>query len=87
MLISEQDSEKKKFSAKGMSKRQNNITWQHFKAALNGSTDRAKNSGFGMVNGWMATSEQQKVGLSDCYEKCSVLPDGIHTEPMEFQMT
>ena len=41
--VVEQDSEKKKFSTKGMSKHQNFITWQHFKAALEGCTDRAKN--------------------------------------------
>ena len=40
------NSEKKKFSTKGMSKKQNEITWQHFKAALNGSIDRAENKDF-----------------------------------------
>ena len=67
---------KKKFSTKGMPKRQNNITWQRFKAELNGGIDRAK---FRMVNGWMATYEQQKLGLSACYDKRWVLPDGLMT--------
>ena len=40
--VDEQDNEKKK----GMSKRQNAITWQRFKAALNGSIDQAENRGF-----------------------------------------
>ena len=35
----------------------------------------------------MATYEQQKVGLSAYYDKLWVLPDGIYTEPTEFQMT
>lgn len=37
--------------------------------------------------GWMATSEQQKLGLSAYYDKRWMLPDGIHTEPIEFTMT
>lgn len=32
--IDDQDSEKTKNSTNGMSKRQNNITWKHFDAAL-----------------------------------------------------
>jgi len=80
----EQDSEKRKFSTKGMSKRQNIITWQRFKAALEGCTDRAENRGFRMREGRIATYEQYKLGLSDYYDKRWVLPDGIHTEPLEF---
>ena len=85
--IDEQDSEKKKFSTKGMSKRQNNITWQRFNAAFNGSVDRAESRGFRMVNDRMATYEQQKLGLSSYYDKRWVLPDGIHTEPIESHTT
>ena len=40
-----------------------------------------------MLNGQMPTHEQQKLGLSVCYDKRWVLYDGIHTEPIEFQMT
>ena len=40
-----------------------------------------------MVNSQMATYEQQKLGLSTYYDKCWVLPDGIHTEPIKFHMT
>ena len=78
--------EKKKFSTKGMSKKQNEITWQRFKAALNGSVDRAENRGFRTVGNQMVTYEQHKLGLSAYYEKRWVLPDGIHTEPIEFHM-
>jgi len=52
-----------------------------------GSTDRAEDRGFRMVNSQMATYEQQKLGLSTYYDKCWVLPDGIHTEPIKFHMT
>ena len=78
--------EKKKFSTKGMSKKQNQITWHRFKAALNGSIDRAENRGFRMVGNQMVTYEQHKLGLSAYYDKRWVLPDGIHTEPIEFHM-
>ena len=40
--VDEQDSEKKNLSTKGTSKRQNSITSQRFKAALNGSVNIAK---------------------------------------------
>ena len=79
--------DKKKFSIKGMSKKQNEITWQRFKAALNGSIDRAENRGFRTFGKQMVTYEQHKLGLSAYYDKRWVLPDGIHTEPIEFQMT
>ena len=78
--------EKNKFSTKGMSKKQNEITWQRFKAALNGSIDRAENRGFRMVGNHMMTYEQHKLGLSAYYDKRWVLPDGIHTEPIEFHI-
>ena len=41
---------KPKFSTKGTSKGQNNITWQHFKAALQGNVNWVENRGFRMVN-------------------------------------
>ena len=65
--------EKNKFSTKGMSKKQNEINWQRFKAALNGSIDRAENRGFRMVGKHMMTYEQHKLGLSAYYDKRWVL--------------
>ena len=80
-----EDSEgKKKFSTKGVSKKQNEITWQRFKKALEGSKDIATNRGFRMRDGQIVTYEQQKLGLSAYYDKRWVLEDGIHTEPIEF---
>ena len=78
--------EKKKFSTKGMSKKQNDITWQRFKAALQGSKDMATNRGFRMRDGNIVTYEQEKLGLSAYYDKRWVLPDGIHTEPIEYHI-
>ena len=80
-----EDSEgKKKFSTKGVSKKQNEITAQRFKKALEGSKDIATNRGFRMRDGQIVTYEQQKLGLSAYYDKRWVLEDGIHTEPIEF---
>ena len=78
--------EKKKFSTKGMSKKQNNINWQRFKTALQGSKDMATNRGFRMRDGNIVTYEQEKLGLSAYYDKRWVLPDGIHTEPIEYHI-
>ena len=72
-----------KFSTKGMSKRQNKVTWLHFKAALEGHKDMAANRGFRLKGGQMVMYHQQKLGLIAYYDKRRVLPDGIHTEPLE----
>ena len=50
-FVHEAGGEKKKFSTKGMSKKQHEITWQRFKAALEGSKDMATNRGFSMRDG------------------------------------
>ena len=73
----EESGDKNKFSTKGMSKK------QRFKDALGGAKDMATNRGFRMRDGKMVTYEQQKLGLSAYYDKRYVLPDGIHTEPIE----
>jgi len=78
--------ERKKFSTKGMSKTQNELTWQRFEEALEGCKDMATNRGFRMRDGHMVTYEQQKLGLSVYYYKRWVLPNGIHTEPIEFHL-
>ena len=78
--------EKKKFSTKGMSKKQNNINWHRFKTALEGNKDMATNRGFRMRDGKIVTYEQEKLGLSAYYDKRWVLPDGIHTEPIEYHI-
>jgi len=78
--------EKKKFSTKGMSKTQNALTWQRFEEVLEGSKDMATNRGFRMWDGQMVSYEQQKLGLTAYYDKRWVLPDGIHTEPIEYQI-
>ena len=80
------EAKKKKLSSKGMSKRQNEINWHRFKAALDGNKDMATNRGFRMRDGNIVTYEQEKLGLSAYYDKRWVLPDGIHTEPIEYHI-
>ena len=77
---------KMKLSSKGMSRKQNEINWQRYKAALEGNKDMAKNRGLRMRDGAMVTYEQEKLGLSAYYDKRWVLPDGIHTEPIEYHV-
>ena len=71
-----------KFSCKGMSKNQNEMTWQRYMAALNGELDTGKNTGFRVHEKGMVTYEQNKLGLSAYYDKRRVLEDGIHTRPL-----
>ena len=72
-----------KMSSKGVNKRQNELRWERYERALEGSRDMVTNRGFLMRDGAMYTYEQRKLGLSAYYDKRWVLPDGIHTEPLE----
>ena len=85
-FIDDESGEKKKLSTKGMSKKQNELKWERFKAALEGEKDMAVNRGFKMRDGRMITYEQKKLGLSAYYDKRWVLSDGVHTEPIKFHM-
>lgn len=60
-----------------MSKAQNEVTWGRFKAAPNGIKDMATR-GFRVRDGRM---------MSAYYDKRYVLPDGIHTEAIEFHLS
>ena len=73
-----------KVSSKGVNKRQNEMRVERFERALAGDRDVVVNRGFRMRDGSMYTYEQRKLGLSAYYDKRWVLPDGIHTEPLEY---
>ena len=73
-----------KVSAKGVSQRQNPLRWERYDSALLGACDTVTNRGFRMHKGAMYTYEQRKRGLSAYYDKRVVLPDGIHTDPLEY---
>ena len=70
-----------------MSKVQNAATWRHFKVAVEGNTDMATNRGFRTRDGRIMNYGQHKLGLSAYYDKQWVLPDGIHTEPIEYHLS
>ena len=73
-----------KFSCKGVSKKQNDMTFQRYKNCLFKSTvDKASNTGFRVHDQGIVTYSQDKLGLSAYYDKRYVLPDGIHTRPLE----
>ena len=82
--MEDQATGKAKVSSKGVNKRQNEMRRERFERALAGDRDVVVNRGFRMRDGSMYTYEQRKLGLSANYDKRWVLPDGIHTEPLEY---
>ena len=82
--IKDQATGQAKVSSKGVNKRQNEMRRERFERALAGDRDMVTNRGFRMRDGAMYTYEQRKLGLSAYYDKRWVLPDGIHTEPLEY---
>ena len=82
--MEDQATGKAKVSSKGVNKRQNEMRRERFERALAGDRDVVVNRGFRMWDGSMYTYEQRKLGLSAYYDKRWVLPDGIHTEPLEY---
>ena len=82
--MEDQANGKAKVSSKGVNKRQNEMRRERFERALAGDRDVVVNRGFRMRDGSMYTYEQRKLGLSAYYDKRWVLPDGIHTEPLEY---
>ena len=82
--IKDQATGQAKVSSKGVNKRQNEMRLERFERALARDRDVVVNRGFRMRDGSMYTYEQRKLGLSAYYDKRWVLPDGIHTEPLEY---
>ena len=82
--MEDQATGKAKVSSKGVNKRQNEMRRERFERTLAGARDVVVNRGFRMRDGAMYTYEQRKLGLSAYYDKRWVLPDGIHTEPLEY---
>ena len=55
---------KAKFSCKGVSKKQNPMSWERYLEVLNGSIDMAMNTGFCVHHQKVVTYTQDKLGLS-----------------------
>ena len=53
-----------KFSCKGVSRRQNKMSWERYKNALFGALDKVTNIGFRKKENHIVTYEQTKLGLS-----------------------
>ena len=68
-----------KFSCKGVSRRQNKMSWERYKNALFGTLDKVTNIGFRKKENHIVTYEQTKLCLSAYYDKRVVHEDGIHT--------
>ena len=68
-----------KFSCKGVSRRQNQMSWERYRNALFGALDKVTNIGFRKKENHIVTYEQTKLGLSAYYDKRVVHEDGIHT--------
>ena len=68
-----------KFSCKGVSRRQNKMSWERYKNALFGALDKVINIGFRKKENHIVTYEQTKLGLSAYYDKRVVHENGIHT--------
>ena len=74
-----------KFSCKGVSRRQNKMSWERYKNALFGSLDKVTNIGFRKKENHIVTYKQTKLGLSAYYDKRIVHEDGIHTSCLRAQ--
>ena len=71
-----------KFSCKGISNSQNEMTWEHYRDALEGSIDKASNKGFRLKGQSIVSYQQDKLGLSAYYDKRIIDKDGIHIGPL-----
>ena len=69
-----------KFSCKGVSKKQNPMSWDRYLEALIGSINKAQNMDFRHLGSGIVTYTQEKLGLSAYYDKKIVAPTGIHME-------
>ena len=80
---SDMTEEKIKFSAKGIQKDGNDISYKKFYNVLfEGKEDKVINKGMRYINGYMKSYEQSKRGLSYVYHKRIVCPDGVTTKPL-----
>ena len=93
----ENEANENKYSCKGVSKNHNDLHFQRYKDVLDvflkargdselegKDIDKAKNVGLRAYDQGTVTYEQNKLGLSACYDKGYVLADDIHTRPLDF---
>ena len=56
------------------------MSWERYLEALNGSIDKAQNTGFKLLGSGIVNYTQSRLGLSAYYNKGVVALDGKHTE-------
>ena len=71
-----------KISCKGVCKSQNEMPWERYRNAPEGSIDRASNKDFRLKGQSIVSYQQDKLGLSAYYDKRIVHKEGIHTGPL-----
>ena len=84
LVYGQDDKSRAKFSCNGVSRKQNPMFWERYLEALNGSINKAQNTGFRLLGSGIVTYIQPKLDLSAYYDKQVVLPDGIQTEPLRW---
>lgn len=73
-----------KFSSKGLQKRSNGLTYDHYKRVLRSQKPKyGVNTGFKKRRNVMHTYRQVKRGLTYFYGKRKVLDDGVTTVPLD----
>ena len=73
---------KPKFSCRGISKKQNPMSFERYLEAPNESINKAQNMGFRILRKGIITYNYEKLDLSAYYDKSIVAPDGIRTSPL-----
>ena len=80
--------DKVKFSSKGLNKASLIEPFQSYQQVLHtGQTKSFTNQGFQTHDNTIYTYQQTKGGLSYFYCKRKVMPDGVHTEPLDIILT
>ena len=80
--------DKVKFSSKGLNKASLIEPFQSYQQVLHtGQTKSFTNQGFRTRDNTIYTYQQTKGGLSYFYCKRKVMPDGVHTEPLDIILT
>ena len=73
---------KPKFSCKGISRKQNPMSWERYLESLKRSINKAQNTGFRILGKGIVTYTKEKFGHSAYYDKHIIATNGIHTEPL-----
>jgi G:T-mismatch repair DNA endonuclease (very short patch repair protein) len=83
-FLADSETSKNKFSSKGLSRKNTNLTLENYKSVLQSyNSVSGVNKSFRIQNHSIFTYHQERNGLSFLYPKRKVLPDGVSTEPLD----